>query len=243
MTLLQGIHHIGELADFNTTYMSQLVNIYGKLRSVNVHSLVRTPCRNHHGVVVSLMLGILNVVVQVIYRIIGGADTLYVVMLHQSTSRELGLLQLLVTLIENLTSGLGRQNLIDTESGLQLQVCPVIQGVTQGVGNGLCPLLKLLPVCSVLTGAEALVYAIGTHGTPLIVVTTQPQLCDALKLMVVSNHLRNQVTVIVNDRHLSRMVVIQVLCYLIVEHEVFVVKLLNHIMFFVLEILFNWMQR
>ena len=173
------------------------------------------------------MLGIFDVVVEVVNGIVGGAYALYVVVLHQTTCAELRLLQLLVTLVENLAGSLGRENLLNTESGLQLQVCPVIQRVAQGVGNGLCPLLKLLPVGSVLTRAETLVNSIGTHGTPFVVVATQPQLGDALETMVVSYHFGNQVTVIVNDGHLSRMVVEKILCYFVIQHKVLVIELLH----------------
>ena len=227
VTLLQGIYHIGKLHDVDTTNLSQLLHIFRELRLLNVHGLVWTPCRNHDRIVGSLVACILNMVVQVVNGIIGGTYTLHVVVLHQTTGRELGLLQLLVTLVKNLTGGLGAQLLFNAESGLQLQVCPVIQGVTEGVRHGLSPLLKLFPIAGILTGAVFLIYTVGTHGTPLVVVTTQPQLCDALKLMIVGHHLWNQVTVIVDNRHLSRMVVIQVLGYLSLQNEVLVIELFH----------------
>ena len=105
----------------------------------------------------------------------------------------------------------------------------MIQRVTQRIGNGLGPLLKLLPVRGILAGDVFLLDTVSTHGTPLIVVATQPQLGDTLEAVVVGHHLRIQVTVIVNDGHLSRMVVKQVLCYLVVEHEVLVIEWLHNL--------------
>ena len=45
--------------------------------------------------------------------------------------------------------------------------------------------------------------------------------------MVGSHHLGNQMTVIVDDGHLSRMIVIQVLSHLGLQNEVIVIKLLH----------------
>ena len=174
------------------------------------------------------MLGILDMVVQVIHGIIRRADTLHIVVAHQSTGRELGLLQFLVTLVEDLTGGLRTQLLCDTEGSLQFQVCPVVQRVTEGVRHGLSPLLKLLPVAGVLAGAVSLIHTVRTHGTPLIVVTAEPQLCDALETMVVGHHFGDQMTVIIDDGHLSRMVVIQVLSRLGLQNEVIIIELLHN---------------
>ena len=148
-------------------------------------------------------------------------------MLHQSTSRELWLLKFLITLIENLACCLRRELLGNTESSLQLQMSPVIKGVTESIRNGLSPLLELFPIGGILTSAILLVDTIGTHGTPLIVVATQPQLSNTLKLVVFGHHLRNQMTMIVDNGHLSRMIVIQVLCHLGLQNEVIIIELLH----------------
>ena len=85
MTLLEGIDHIGKLGNCNTRYLSQLLNILGKILLFNVHGLIRTPGRNHHRVVDSLVLGIFNMVMQVINRIISGTNALYMIVSHQTT--------------------------------------------------------------------------------------------------------------------------------------------------------------
>jgi hypothetical protein len=70
------------------------------------------------------------------------------------------------------------------------------------------------------------------------VVATQPQLGDALETMVVGHHLGNQVTVVVDDGHLSRMIVVQVLGDFSLQHKVLVVELLHNDEF-VLVVLFT----
>ena len=224
VALLQGIDHISELRDADAADVGKLLDILGELRLLDVHSLVGTPGGQHDGIVLSLALGILDVVVQVVNGVVGGADALHIVMLHQATGRKLRLLQLLIALVENLAGGLWREQFLDAKGSLQFQMGPMVERVAQGVGNGLCPLLELLPVGSVLAGAVALVDAVGTHGTPLIVVTAKPQLGDALELMVVGHHLGNQVAMVVDNRHLGRMVVVQVLGNFCLQHKILVVK-------------------
>lgn len=138
------------------------------------------------------MLGILDVVMEVVNRVICRADTLHVIVFHQTTGGELRLLQFLVTLIENLTSGLRREQFLDAEGSLQLQMCPVIQRVAECIRHRLSPFLEFLPVAGVLTGAIFLINTIGTHGTPFVVVATQPKLCDALEAVIVSHHLESR---------------------------------------------------
>ena len=68
------------------------------------------------------------------------------------------------------------ENFIDSKSGLQFKVGPVVQRITESIRYRFGPLLKLFPICSILTGTETFVHTIGTHGTPLVVVTSQPNL-------------------------------------------------------------------
>ena len=58
-------------------------------------------------------------------------------------------------------------------------------------------------------------------------VAAKPQLGDRLETVVVGHHLGDEVTVIVDDGHLCRMIVIQVLCRLGLQNKVIVIKLLH----------------
>ncbi len=158
-------------------------------------------------------------------RIVGGADNLYIIMLHQSTRSELGVgSDELVALVVDGASIGWIQGLGDAESSLELQVSPMIERVTESVGNCLCPLLELLPVGGILAGAETLVNAIAAHGTPLVVIAHEPDLCDRLETLVFGYHLGNEVTVIIDDRHFSRMLVVKLLCSFGLQQEVLIQK-------------------
>ena len=85
-------------------------------------------------------------VAQIVDWIVGGADTLHVVAAHESACGISWLLQLLVTFVEDFSCCLRTQEFVDAESGLQLEVGPVVKRVAESVRNGLCPFLKLLPV-------------------------------------------------------------------------------------------------
>ena len=113
-------------------------------------------------------------VAQVVDGVVSGAYALYTVVAHQSTSREFRLFEFLITLVENLAGSGRRQQFVDAESSLQLKMCPVVKGIAKRVGHRLCPLLELLPIGGVGTGAVALVNTVGAHSTPLVVVTAKP---------------------------------------------------------------------
>ena len=225
VTLLKSINHILESSDGNTSYFAKLIDIFSIVWLLDVHSLVRTPCRNHLNL--ETTLASLLVVAKVVDWIICSTYALYIIMTHQTTSAKLWLQQFLVTLVINLTCCLWRKKLIDTESSLKLKVSPMIKRVAESIRYGLSPLLKLLPVRCILSCTETLINTISTHSTPLVVVATKPKLCDALKLVVVSNHLRNQMAMVIDDRHLSRMIVKQILCSLCIQQEVFIHKLFH----------------
>ena len=226
VTLLQSIYHILECSEGNTSYLTQLVHILSEVWLLDVHRLVRTPSRNHLDF--ETALASLLVVAQVVDWIICCTNALHVVVAHQATGAELRLLQLLVTLVVNLTGCLRAQQLVDTEGSLEFQVSPVIQRVTECIWYSLCPFLELLPVAGVSTCAEALIYAVSTHSTPLVVVTTEPEFCNTLELVIISYHLWDEVAVIIDDRHLSRMIVKEVLRSLCVEQEIFIHELFHN---------------
>ena len=101
---------------------------------------------------------------------------------------------------------------------------PMIKRIAKGIGYGLCPFLKLLPIAGILTSTILLIDTVGTHSTPLIVVATQPKFCDALETVVISYHLWYQMTMIIDNRHLCRIVVIQILSNLGLQDEILVVE-------------------
>ena len=103
---------------------------------------------------------------------------------------------------------------------------PMIERVTHRVRHSLGPLLELLPIRRI-TRAETLLDAICSHGTPLIVVTIEPYLGKVTETVVRSHILRIEVTVVVDNGHLRRMVVIQTLGRRALQQEIGVVKLFH----------------
>ena len=173
MTLAQGSYHIIEIRNSNTAYFSQFLNVCTKVsRNFYSHCLVRTPCRQHFDF--KTTFACLNMIFQRVNRIIRSTNSFHMITAHHTTSRVFRLSQLLITLVINLTGSLRAQDLIDTERCLQLQVCPVIQRITESIRNGFSPLFKFFPVGSILTCAETFVYTIGTHSTPFVMVAAQP---------------------------------------------------------------------
>src|SRR5262249_10507242 len=91
------------------------------------------------------------------------------------------------------------QELIDAEMSLQFQMGPVVEWVSQGVGDGARPGLKLLVGCCI-TGTEALRNTVGPHGTPLVVVPFEPNLLKVSKLPVSGNVAGRKMRMVVQNR-------------------------------------------
>ena len=175
VTLLKRIHHILEGGNRHTSNLTKLINIVGKVGLLDIHSLVGTPGRNHASILLAFSLGIFNMIVEIIDGIICRAYGLNMIATHKTACGIFGIiLQFVITLVEDFTGCLWRKKFCNAKACLQLQVCPMIQGIAEGVRNGLSPLLKLFPVRSILTSAITLVNAIGTHSTPLVVVPSEP---------------------------------------------------------------------
>lgn len=166
-------------------------------------------------------------VLQRIDGVVGGADDLDVVVLHQTAGEELGLLQLLGALVVNLARGLRAEQVGDAERRLELQVGPVVQGVAHGIRNRLCPLLELLPIGSILACAEPLVDAVGTHGAPLVMVALQPDFRQVVEAVVRGHVPWNEVAMVVDDRHLGGVLVVEPFGGTRLQQEVVVVELFH----------------
>ena len=96
---------------------------------------------------------------------------------------------------------------------------PMVQRIAEQVGHGLCPLLKLFPIRRV-TGDVPLIDAVGAHGAPFIMVAAQKELCNIPKLMILGNDFRIQMTVVVDNRHLFRVIVKQPPPRLVSQHKI-----------------------
>ena len=143
---------------------------------------------------------------QVVNRVIGRAYTFYIVAAHESTGGVSRLLQFLVTLVIYFTCCLRAKQFVYAKGRFQLKVRPMVKRVAECIRNRLGPFLKLFPVTGLCSRAIFLIHTIGAHRTPLVMVSSQPKLRDALELVVVGNHFRYQMAMIVDNRHFCRMV-------------------------------------
>ena len=143
---------------------------------------------------------------QIINRIVCCTNTFNVVTTHKASCCIFWLLKFFVTFIIYFTGCLRAQELIYAKSSLQLKVCPMIKRVSECIRNSLSPFFKFFPIASFCSCAILLVNAVSTHSTPFVMITAQPQLCYALEFVVVSDHFRNQMAMIVNNRHFCRMI-------------------------------------
>ena len=109
-------------------------------------------------------------------------------------------MKLRIAEIPYLLSGLGTEMTGIAEVALQLQVAPVIERVADGLLQGLCPLLELLTI-RCIAGDVVLIYAVGAHLTPLVVVAAQPYLGNVVELSVLGNLLGIDVAVVIYDGH------------------------------------------
>ena len=100
------------------------------------------------------------------------------------------------------------------EVHLQFQMGPVIQRISYGVGNGFTESLEFFEIglgpCDVFfTESHA------SHGSPLVVVSAQPDVSDVSESRIFSDHLGIQMTMIVIDWHVFRILMVQLLPYFI----------------------------
>ena len=169
MATLQGIDHIGKGGDGHTGHLSQAVDVVGKSILIYVHGLVGPPRRQHLDFKTALTG--CRVVAQVVYGVVGGAHTLYMVVAHEPSGTEIGLGELLVAGFVDFACVIGTKKLVYAKSGAQFEMCPVVKGITVAVRHSFSPLLKLFPIAGI-TRDVAFVNTIGAHGSPLVVISS-----------------------------------------------------------------------
>ena len=74
----------------------------------------------------------------------------------------------------------------------------MIEWIAQQIGHGRRKGIKFFTIRSV-TGDEALVDAIGAHGTPFIMISVEPDLGEIVPLLIMGNFLGWKVAVEIND--------------------------------------------
>ena len=221
----QGFLHVGEGLDLYAGGGSQLADVFHELGLFDVHGLVGTPGGPHVGLE-GLVGQQLLMVFQVVDGIVRGADGLHVAHFDQAAHGVPRGLQLGVGQVPHLVGGLCGQRALIAEEPLQLQVRPVVQGVADGLADHLGPLAEFLVVAGV-AGDVLLLHAGAAHQTPLVVVAAQPHLGNVLIAQVVPDLLGADVAVVVDDRALGGILMIEHAGSFRVEQEILVHELLH----------------
>ena len=143
--------------------------------------------------------------------VVGRADGFHTRLLNQTSCVKLFVSQHRGAMLENAVGGLCRQRLVNTEITLQLEVCPMVKGVSNGVGKHRGKGVKLFLPGSI-TRNITLLNTEGTHCAPLVMVAAEHQLANVGKTVVFRNHFRHKMAVIVNDRHILCEIIVKLLC-------------------------------
>ena len=108
-------------------------------------------------------------------------------------------LQLFVAYIPNRIGCLTVQYSLEVKKPLQLQMTPVKQRISNSFFQSLGIFLKFVPIrglpCNII-----FLYAIRTHQTPLVVIRTEPHLCDIFKSVIQRDFFWIDMTVVIENR-------------------------------------------
>ncbi len=168
-------------------------------------------------------VGDLDVEAEVVGGVVGRADGLHVHFPQQRLDPEVLLVEQGAAVVVNLPGRLDRQEFFHAKDPVQLQVRPVVEGVAHGVGQCLRPFQEFL-VGRHLARDEGLVHAVGPHRPPLVVVAAQPDLGQVGELVVLGDEPRVQVAVIIDNRLLLGVFMIERAGRLALQKEVIIQK-------------------
>ena len=158
---------------------------------------------------------------QAVHRIVGRAHQYHVHLAHDPATGKVVLGQLRVARLPDAFGRVGTEQAIaDAKRPPEFEMGPVIKGIAERLGHDLGPLLELLPVGRV-AGAVTLLDAGRTHRPPLVVVSVKPRLRKVLEPVVFGDLPRRQMTMVVDDRHVPRVLVVQLYCPVTQQQEVF----------------------
>ena len=166
-------------------------------------------------------------VAQVVDGVFGGGDQTHIAVLHApAAGHVLFGDKLFGAVINFLCIGCG-QGFVDVEVALQLQCTPDVDGIAHQLGQNFGKLHVLFVVAGV-TGDVLLVDAKGAHTAPLVVVAAQPHLAQIFKLLVLGDLHGLQMAMIIDDRHMLCILVVEHLAGLIGEEQLFAETIIHN---------------
>ena len=159
------------------------------------------------------------VVFERIRRVVGRAEELDPGPGDQGPHAERGFREHLGRRLPDRVRGRLGEDVRDPEEALELEVGPVIERIADEGGHDLRVGEELVVVGGVARD-EFLRYAAGAHRAPFIVVAAEPEFGDVRDLPVLGDLLRGDVAVVIDDRELFRVAVIEHLRGLVRQKEI-----------------------
>ncbi len=172
VALAQRVEEASEISNVDIRSRREFRDPTGEFRSADRKSLVGPEGGKHAGR--QLRFRDCTMMTEIVGRIIGGADDFDVKFLKDALRGEIVGEKGVGALPDGRRGGFVEQ-VGDSEIALQLEMSPMIKGIAQGVGNGAGPSQEFF-VRGGITGDVSFGDAIGTHGTPLVVVAFEPDL-------------------------------------------------------------------
>ena len=154
-----------------------------------------------------------------IHGIVSRANDRHTECAQQAHRRESVFVQTFVGPIEDRPRRRRRQPCPNAKRTPEFHVRPVVERVPQRVRHRPRPRLELLPVGGV-AGAETLRHAIRPHRPPLVVIAVQPDLRDRSEPMIGRHLVGRQMTVVIDDRHVRGVSVVEIRRDVTFEKEV-----------------------
>jgi hypothetical protein len=90
------------------------------------------------------------------------------------------------------------QQFIDAKVSPQLQVGPMVERISERVWDSSCPSQEFLVPWSVAR-AEPLLYSVGAHCPPFVMVTRNPEIEDVLEPSILANFARREMAMVVEN--------------------------------------------
>ena len=201
---------------------SQAVQILPPAGLLDAERVVRTVGGQDFGVK-TLFLRDLRMVRQRIRRVLGGAQGVHIGLPDKMLGRMLPIRKNPAGLFPDLRRRFGVQRLVDPEIPLQLQMGPVVDRIPDGVGQRLGVGHEFVVITGI-PGDIQLVDPVAPHRAPLVVVAQQPELRQILRRTVLADLFCAQVAMVVDDRLILGVLVVQSLRCFALQHEILIHK-------------------
>ena len=167
--------------------------------------------------------GNLGVGLQIVGGVIGGAEGTHPELGENSLRGQFRGFQKLVGMLPNFRSRLFVEQFVDAKIALQFQVSPVVERIAEAVRDRGGPSEELV-VGRSIAGTKGFSDAVGTHGTPFVVIALEPNLEEVAKPPIGGDVRRGEMRVEIKDGLTGGKSVIEMAGGGVLEQEILVDK-------------------